>query len=1256
MEGEGSEADRGGLQLREGFHKFQAPAPKTSMLGLDKLAAAKRAEAGDKDSKRFKLSHEDPDAGGGEASNPLAGASDSLAGDSDSLAGKQERRYRGQRMDTPSHPGGVNSALLAEQKDRQRDRERGAGVYHSTGGGRAQEDDSRGSSGRAGGGSSRHSDADRYRSGSESSGRERGEQDRDRGREQDRDRRDGGRSSSRGEGGSDRSGRDSYRRDSNRDRDGYERPSSVRRGRDWEPTPLRQVPSADEWEMTPIVPSGSRPSSSHRDSGRPPRSSAGSAWVSGGDTPLPEAAVPMGAMASGGGGSSRGSARAGRVEFDVAPSPALTPTWKSASWNRPQKKATGKGEEVERSPDLRPEEERRGDEDGFDETMRRELELDERQQERDWYDQEEFGGVTAEAGANPFVGDEQFFQKRAEILQKKTRKDGTTMSLMQTKRANELERDMNAWEENRLLTSGVVRLKEVSLDFDTDEDSRVILLDPTSDMAVIARKGSDLVKQVRSKIAEITGLTAEEKAETERVKAEAAANKEGAADGGDGSDGEEGGGRKAGQFKSHLKKNVAASVFSRTKTIGEQRRSLPVFTVREELMQVVRENQVIIVVGETGSGKTTQMTQYLHEEGYTKNGLVGCTQPRRVAAMSVAKRVSEEMGVELGKDYMTDGVLLRETLTSGDLDQYSVVVMDEAHERSLNTDVLFGILKKVVARRTDFRLIVTSATLDSKKFAEFFGSAPVFSIPGRTFPVETMWSRTVQEDYVEAAVKPRRDRDHLLLSHGEAGVNEVRWADYPRIAADLQSKIFDAAGEGERKVIVSTNIAETSLTVDGILYVIDTGYVKMKVFNPKMGMDSLQVFPISQAAAGQRLGRGGRTGPGVCYRLYTEGAFRHEMLATNVPEIQRTNLANVVLLLKSLKVDNLLDFGFMDPPPKDNILNSMYQLWWLGALDNTGGLTQTGKQMVEFPLEPALAKLLLSGTVLGCGNETLTIVSMLSVPSVFFRPNDRAEESDAAREKFFIPETVEEQRLQQWKNNSYRADWCDRHFLHAKGLRKAKEVRTQLADIMTQHNIVLTSCGHEWDVVRKAICSAYFQNAGKFKSVGEYVNCRTGMPCHLHPSSALYGLGYTPDYICYHELVMTSKEYMQCVTAVEPEWLAELGPMFFSIKESHTSRIEQRKKERANKESMKGEMDVALAKKQADIDAVKAKEDAIRSKQRDAIAAPEEKDARSIGAYEHLLGPELFATRRQDICKRSLAKILERQSESQGRRPTTFNT
>ena len=328
---------------------------------------------------------------------------------------------------------------------------------------------------------------------------------------------------------------------------------------------------------------------------------------------------------------------------------------------------------------------------------------------------------------------------------------------------------------------------------------------------------------------------------------------------------------------------------------------------------------MIIVVGETGSGKTTQLTQYLHEDGYTGYGMIGCTQPRRVAAMSVAKRVSDEMGTELGDDvgysirfedctsdksvikYMTDGILLRESLREPDLDMYSAIIMDEAHERSLNTDVLFGLLRSVVARRRDLKLIVTSATMDSDKFSSFFGNVPTFKIPGRTFPVEIMYAKTTVEDYVDAAVKQAvqvhlsaDEGDMLIFMPGQEDIevtcetikerlDEVDDAPglavlpiYSQLPSDLQAKIFQKAPDGLRKVVVATNIAETSLTLDGILYVIDCGYCKMKVFNPRIGMDALQIFPVSQVldqywcwvlyCTGCRptvtSGPGGRAGPG----------------------------------------------------------------------------------------------------------------------------------------------------------------------------------------------------------------------------------------------------------------------------------------------------------------------------------------------------------------------------------------------------------
>lgn len=669
--------------------------------------------------------------------------------------------------------------------------------------------------------------------------------------------------------------------------------------------------------------------------------------------------------------------------------------------------------------------------------------------------------------------------------------------------------------------------------------------------------------------------------------------------------------RDGAKYADHMTNNEAVSEFALTHTIKEQRESLPVYFVKDEIINIIRENQIVVVVGETGSGKTTQLTQFVYEAGFGNNGKIGCTQPRRVAAMSVAERVANEVGCEVSSivgyairfedrtskqtkiKYMTDGVLLRESLKDPLLEDYSVIIMDEAHERSLNTDVLFGILRSVIQKRKDLKLIVTSATMDSDKFANFFGGVPIFHIPGRTFPVEVYHTKSPCEDYVDAAVKQvltihcnPSPGDILVFMTGQADIEctcdllaekmsklenlnpLLILPMYSQLPADLQARIFQKAQNGARKCIVSTNVAETSLTVDGIRYVVDSGYCKVKVYNPSIGMDALQITPISQASSNQRKGRAGRTGVGYCYRLYTELMFANEMLANQIPEIQRTNLGNIVLLLKSLGVTDLLKFPFMDSPPQANILQSMYQLWVLDALDNTGELTELGKYMVELPLDPPLSKMVVNSVNYKCSSEIITIVSMLSVPPVFYRPKDNEADADSKREKFFVPESDHLTLLNtynQWSKNNYSSNWCEQNFINPKSMKKAAEIREQIIDIMRQMKLPIETCGTEWDVVRETICGSYFHNAAKLKGIGEYVNLLSNIPCNLHPGSALYGLGYTPDYVVYHELVMTTKEYMHCVTAVDGEWLASQGDKFFSINNPQT-RLE---KKRIEKEQLK---------------------------------------------------------------------------------------
>ncbi|SCZ94412.1 BZ3500_MvSof-1268-A1-R1_Chr12-2g03882 [Microbotryum saponariae] len=984
--------------------------------------------------------------------------------------------------------------------------------------------------------------------------------------------------------------------------------------------------------------------------------------------------TPSSSRGGGGGGGGGGGQSRPRHSWDSTPRSSVHGSTKGSSareWDTPRSVRAGFGDE---SPGPLPPPSSVVDEQEWAEEQQR---LD-----RDWYNSDEMGG---EAGDNSAFGgyDDYDSQKEAELLRRANGGGGPKKRV--TARQAAYNADNESWEENRLALSGVTGERR-QLDFDSlddDEETKVHLLvhdlkppfldgrltftkqldpvnpirDPTSDLAIFAKKGSLLVVERRqqkerekaaAKVAQLAGtvlgnLTGVKEKEEEPEKLPTASIAKGKQRARHDEDNEDTSANSDSKFASHLKAaGQGSSAFSRNKSLKQQRQYLPAFASREDLLNVVRENQVVICIGETGSGKTTQLTQFLHEEGYSDFGIIGCTQPRRVAAMSVAKRVSEEMEVELGAEvgyvirfedctsdktvikYMTDGVLLRESLNEGDLERYSVIILDEAHERSLNTDILMGLLRKsallhvswlvlrvlismffaVLSRRRDLKLIVTSATMNAEKFSKFYDDAPCFTIPGRTFPVDILFSKTPCEDYVDSAVKQALQihishppGDILVFMTGQEDIEVTcaviteRLAQvedaaelavlpiYSQMPADLQAKIFEATEDGRRKCIVATNIAETSLTVDGIMYVVDAGYSKLKVYNPRMGMDSLQVTPISQANTNQRAGRAGRTGAGTAYRLFTEMAYRDEMFPNTIPEIQRTNLANTVLLLKSLGVKNLLEFDFMDPPPQENILNSMYQLWVLGALDNTGELTSLGRKMANFPMDPALAKMLIVSVERHCSAEVLTIVSMLSVPSVFYRPKERIEESDAAREKFFVPESDHLTLLHvytQWKSNGYRDDWATKHFLHPKTLRKAREVRMQLLDIMKHQKLDIIPCGTDWDVIRKTICAAYFHQAARVKGIGEYQHCRTGVPMNLHPTSALYGLGFLPDYTVYHELVLTSKEYMSTVTSVQPEWLAELGNKFYSIREQTFGESARRARDKAFETESQAEMDLKL--------------------------------------------------------------------------------
>lgn len=836
--------------------------------------------------------------------------------------------------------------------------------------------------------------------------------------------------------------------------------------------------------------------------------------------------------------------------------------------------------------------------------------------DREWYTGDDFGHTFGDESHNPFGIENEIFDQEKEQKLKKS-----AIKRMSAERKSRVESE-ELWENNRMLNSGAVRRKFVDLDFRSDYDQLqydvlvqyktpkflaqhsiysnqkgpvLPFRDPESDMAVFSKRGSLLVKE---------RIHSSEKKKSAKGATDLAGTVLGNVIGEEeDEEPEEGNVENNSKFIADLEEasdheNNQGSDFSRKLTLKQQRKFLPAYTVREDLLRVIDENQVVVVIGETGSGKTTQLAQYLYEHGYGNRGMIGCTQPRRVAAMSVAKRVAEEMETKLGDKvgfsirfedytsentvirYMTDGILLKETLTDRNLMKYSCIIIDEAHERTLNTDILLGLFKRILSKRMDIKIIVTSATMNADKFSRFFGAAPQFTIPGRTFPVEIMYSRVTPSDYVESAVKTcmtihltKEAGDVLVFLTGKVDIDtfcevlaekfksaENESKDFPdyeimpiysQMPADLQVKVFRQVKKGTRKFVVATNIAETSLTIDNIRFVVDAGYYKLKIFNSKMGMDALEVAPISLANANQRSGRAGRTAPGVAYRLYSHFAAKNELYSETIPEIQRTNLANTMLLLKSLEVKNILGFPFLDPPPELTIVSSLYELWTMGALDEDGQLTPLGSRMARFPMEPSLSKLLINSIDLGCSEEMITIVSMLSVPNVFYRPKERQEQSDAIREKFFVPESDHLTLLNvysQWKANNFSAQWCTRHFLHLKSLRRAKDIRSQLVTIMRQQKLPIKSSGTDWDAIRKCICSGYCQQAAKVKGFGKYSNLKTGLELNLHPTSALFGLGDLPKYIIYHELILTTKEYMSYVTEVDAKWLVEYGSAFYTLK------------------------------------------------------------------------------------------------------------
>ncbi|KAK1822039.1 hypothetical protein LTR12_003563 [Friedmanniomyces endolithicus] len=664
---------------------------------------------------------------------------------------------------------------------------------------------------------------------------------------------------------------------------------------------------------------------------------------------------------------------------------------------------------------------------------------------------------------------------------------------------------------------------------------------------------------------------------------------------------------------------------------------LPIARHRDALLYTIETHPVTVLIGPTGSGKTTQLPQYLEQAGWCNDGkIIAVTQPRRIAATTIATRVAAETGTSLGQKvgysicfedvtsaatkikFLTDGLLLREALVDPLLSRYSVIMVDEAHERSLSSDVLLGILKKIRKKRPELRIVVSSATLQAEEFLRFFaghdagddGAAEnigrIVSIEGRAFPVDIHYLSEPCEDYLERAVQTVFDihasepeGDILIFLPGrddiETAIEKIadRIPSLPTKAAKLlplplyagltteqQLYVFEPAPEATRKVICATNIAEASVTITGITHVIDPGYVKLRVYNPTSGIDTLTSTPISRASATQRAGRAGRTKPGKCYRLYTDSAYTHTLPETTVPEIQRSNLAALVLQLKALGIDNLARFHFLSPPPAELLVRALELLFALGALDDYAKLTKPlGTRIAELGIEPMLAKALLSSPDFGCVNEMLSVAAMIQVSGQgsgvwFSHDNQKAEEK--ARRSFAVEEGDHLTLLNVYQafvtKGKQEAKWSQKHYLNFKTLSRAVRIRNQLRRALERFGIAVPDPSVDVGVLKagglpmqtrvlRSLTSGYFPHAasmqadGTFRTVGGQSGKGSGgedggggaMVMHAHPSSLMFNR--KAEWVVFGEVLeMRGKVYIREVSRVERGWLGELGGGYYAVR------------------------------------------------------------------------------------------------------------
>ncbi|KAF5017227.1 hypothetical protein F66182_10869 [Fusarium sp. NRRL 66182] len=650
---------------------------------------------------------------------------------------------------------------------------------------------------------------------------------------------------------------------------------------------------------------------------------------------------------------------------------------------------------------------------------------------------------------------------------------------------------------------------------------------------------------------------------------------------------------------------------------------LPIAKHRESLLYVIEQHPVTIVIGQTGSGKTTQIPQFLERAGWCSDGrVIGVTQPRRVAATTVAVRVAEEVGCELGKEvgysirfedvtsastrikFLTDGLLIREALVDPLLTRYSVIMVDEAHERSISTDILLGLLKKIRRKRPELRIIISSATLQAKEFLDFFTRSSddqpikksggtkeelgsIVSLEGRTYPIDILYLESPAENYVEKAIDvvfnihtQEGEGDILVFLTGREEIDNAiqavaeRLVDlnprhgslmplplYAGLSTEQQMYVFDKPPEGTRKVVFSTNIAEASVTITGIVFVVDSGFVKLRAYDPRTGIESLTAAPVSKAAASQRAGRAGRTKPGKCFRLYTEQSYQ-SLQNANIPELQRSNLAPVILQLKALGIDNVVRFDFLSPPPSELMSKALELLYALGALDQYSKLTRPlGSRMAELAVEPMMAKTLLAAPSFGCLSEMLTIAAMTSLGgSVWFSHEGERKKMETSRRKFAVDEGDHLTLLNAYQafvtKGRREAKFCHENNLNYKSMSRAVSIRAQLKRYLERFSINVdetlagqassTDNVEKAEQIRRCLTSGYFAHAARMQPDGTFRNVEGNTVLHAHPSSLMFNR--KADWVIFHEVMETgSKIFIRDVTKIEKGWLLEYAPEFYHI-------------------------------------------------------------------------------------------------------------